>query len=501
MNETWVLHPLNLQHNETRPLSRRDVEEHVLVKEVPFRSTCASVDTQLLSSWIEQANNMSSIASSTTSTPVKKTINLMLVSDYLRYQLLGSWTELSLLEMMNYFNVLYQTAGPLFSATSMSLSFQLVGVYTATSSSWLNASSSSPIDADTLLTSFCRWQSSPQILTLLRYDSIHLFTAQTVTSSQTSGKIQGYSSVGSICDTFRHCGFISSGLTPMLATQAHVLLHEIGHQLGASHDGVGNTCAVNGFIMESNACEGCGNLSSTWSECSVKAISSFFNSHDTTCLDDTPSLCGNGILDAGEQCDSGTSLGSACCYGNCTLKPPAQCDDQNGNCCLQCQFLAKNTTCRRQVSGDARQSCDVEDACSGTSAFCENQVKPNGTNCFTDPSQPQWLDGFCNRGTCESRFQVCQKLGYAYNEQCENPSSPCVLICWSTSSMSCLKFSYPSTPPKLYFVPDFSNCTINNKSGYCMVGQCVPSKGMARFLPFQWTLQIGVIFVFILIFS
>jgi uncharacterized repeat protein (TIGR01451 family) len=65
------------------------------------------------------------------------------------------------------------------------------------------------------------------------------------------------------------------------------------------------------------------------------------------------SLCGNGTVDSGEQCDGGT-----CCTNECTFK-------------------STGTTCR--VSAGA---CDIAEACSGTSAACPADVlKPASTVC------------------------------------------------------------------------------------------------------------------------
>src|SRR5262249_36439978 len=62
----------------------------------------------------------------------------------------------------------------------------------------------------------------------------------------------------------------------------------------------------------------------------------------------TISVCGNGVTEAGEQCDSGSSNGSAisCCTSSCTFKTSA-------------------STCR-----PAAGACDIAETCTGSSGVC-----------------------------------------------------------------------------------------------------------------------------------
>src|SRR5262249_32639809 len=76
-----------------------------------------------------------------------------------------------------------------------------------------------------------------------------------------------------------------------------------------------------------------------------------------------PDPCGNGTLDAGEECDDGNLKDGDCCSAGCTLEPRGTaCDDNNG-----------------WTDGD---TCDGAGTCQGTpnSAPCDDGAGCNGTD-------------------------------------------------------------------------------------------------------------------------
>jgi len=106
---------------------------------------------------------------------------------------------------------------------------------------------------------------------------------------------------------------------------------------------------------------------------------------NTTCLLDPDQarktislqMCGNGIVEPGEDCDSGTGVDSNCCDAQtCKFKNGAKCDPRSSSCCTEsCAFAPANQICR--PSRDPK--CDVAESCTGNSSTCPSDITvPNG---------------------------------------------------------------------------------------------------------------------------
>ena len=88
-------------------------------------------------------------------------------------------------------------------------------------------------------------------------------------------------------------------------------------------------------------------------------------------------MCGNGIVEADEECDPGSGNDSACCDPQtCKFRVGAICDPSGSTCCTSdCQFAPRTQLCRE--SKDDR--CDVPEFCTGNSSTCPTDItKPNG---------------------------------------------------------------------------------------------------------------------------
>ena len=105
---------------------------------------------------------------------------------------------------------------------------------------------------------------------------------------------------------------------------------------------------------------------------------------NTTCLLDPDQarktislqMCGNGIVEPGEDCDSGTGVDSNCCDATCKFKNGAKCDPRSSSCCTEaCTFAPVNQVCR--PSRDPK--CDTAEFCTGNSSTCPLDITvPNG---------------------------------------------------------------------------------------------------------------------------
>uniref|UniRef100_A0A3B4BFJ6 Uncharacterized protein n=1 Tax=Periophthalmus magnuspinnatus TaxID=409849 RepID=A0A3B4BFJ6_9GOBI len=191
---------------------------------------------------------------------------------------------------------------------------------------------------------------------------------------------------------------------------ASTIAHEMGHNLGLSHDHENCVCG------SSRSKKGCIMSEKLFSSCSQQQLSMFLEEINPECLLDKPStnriyggpVCGNAFLEAGEECDCGTECKNPCCNATtCKLKEGAQCAE--GACCHNCQLKPTGSLCRSKT-GD----CDLAEYCSGLSASCP-------ADAYTQNGLP------CNRGQ-----------GYCFNGQCVFPpqrklQKNCVWseMCWS----------------------------------------------------------------------
>ncbi|KAG5646892.1 hypothetical protein DXG03_001968 [Asterophora parasitica] len=132
---------------------------------------------------------------------------------------------------------------------------------------------------------------------------------------------------------------------------------------------------------------------------------------DTSCLVDPDSgrqtislqMCGNGIVEKGEDCDPGKGVDSACCDPEtCKFRPGALCDPESSPCCTgQCTFAPSTQVCR--PSKDAL--CDTAETCTGNSSTCPTDVvAPNGKSCGSD-------DLKCASGQCTSIARAYKNYG------------------------------------------------------------------------------------------
>jgi Disintegrin len=88
-------------------------------------------------------------------------------------------------------------------------------------------------------------------------------------------------------------------------------------------------------------------------------------------------MCGNGIVENGEDCDPGSGAQSACCDpATCKFRNAAVCDPLSSPCCTsQCKFAPTTQVCRPSKDN----LCDIAEMCTGNSSSCPaDVVVPNG---------------------------------------------------------------------------------------------------------------------------
>jgi hypothetical protein len=126
-----------------------------------------------------------------------------------------------------------------------------------------------------------------------------------------------------------------------------VVAHEIGHGFGAIHDCTSSDCPCKGdncncCQLDQPQCDTSGFLMSSisnstakhFSQCSINTICNAFPSLGT-CLSDLSdqirsvqqlNVCGNGIREPGEECDTDGQDSNCCDAKTCKFKPQAVCE-------------------------------------------------------------------------------------------------------------------------------------------------------------------------------
>uniref|UniRef100_A0A672RYU9 ADAM metallopeptidase domain 22 n=1 Tax=Sinocyclocheilus grahami TaxID=75366 RepID=A0A672RYU9_SINGR len=195
-------------------------------------------------------------------------------------------------------------------------------------------------------------------------DSIHLFSGNRFHSNW-----GGASYIGGVCSLTKGGGVNEYGKTEEMAI---TLAQSLGQNIGIFSD---KKRILNGECKCEDKWSGCimddvgFYLPKRFSDCNVEEYHDFLNSGGGACLFNKPSKlldppeCGNGFVEAGEECDCGSPAecareGEDCCK-KCMLTQGAKCSD--GLCCKNCQFMG--VLCREAVN-----DCDIPEMCTGNSS-------------------------------------------------------------------------------------------------------------------------------------
>lgn len=186
------------------------------------------------------------------------------------------------------------------------------------------------------------------------------------------------------------------------------------------------------------------------------------------------SICGNGVVEPGEECDCGweEDCKDKCCYPMtrhpridekpCTLTPGALCSPSQGPCCTSTCSLKLGDKCRDD------NGCRDPSYCDGRIPVCPPSInKPNKTICN--------VEFVCYMGECTG--SICLAYGL---ESCQCipgandlPTKSCELCCKQPGEEGVCKSSFewkepPYDMPSMFAKP---GTPCNDYNGYCDVFQ------------------------------
>ncbi|XP_024134861.2 disintegrin and metalloproteinase domain-containing protein 10 [Oryzias melastigma] len=253
---------------------------------------------------------------------------------------------------------------------------------------------------------------------------------------------------------------------------ALTVAHELGHSLGSPHDegvncgDLGSNEGKGRYLMFPHATDEVRENSDKFSPCSIERISSILKQKKDDCFEvSNQPICGNHLVEEGEECDVGQNVTDLCCYSakepvgvQCRLKPQKVCSPSQGLCCsLECQFKPDTHLC------DEETDCQEASFCSGRTALCP---PPTAKEKFTVCSQGTriCLDGVCGESVCVKHgLQQCGCPGDSMKEKChlccQQPDNP--ETCVSSTSPTLSAYFQNKSLPLVGGAP----CSQNQ--GYC----------------------------------
>ncbi|XP_067285607.1 disintegrin and metalloproteinase domain-containing protein 9 [Pseudorasbora parva] len=252
-------------------------------------------------------------------------------------------------------------------------------------------------NAGEVLGRFVEWRKT-ELLPQIRHDVGQLIVGRL---GAYPGGVLGMAFVGTVCSV-NSGGGINVFSNSNLQSFSTVIAHELGHNLGMSHDDInGCDCGAKCIMASSN------NGGTKFSDCSGNDFERLILRGGGVCLRNQPSqgsiitvpMCGNGILESGEECDCGTSKEcTKCCnVDTCTLTKGSAC--AAGSCCENCQINVAGTPCRPSIN-----PCDLPEFCGGMSPFCPADFYiMDGLPCASNTA-------FCYEGRCQTLDYQCKQL-------------------------------------------------------------------------------------------
>ncbi|XP_025104285.1 ADAM 17-like protease isoform X2 [Pomacea canaliculata] len=211
-----------------------------------------------------------------------------------------------------------------------------------------------------------------------------------------------------------------------------VTAHELGHNWGSEHDPDTDECGPSSrdkgkYVMWPYAVSGWDDNNKFFSPCSRRLIAPVLRAKSSLCFIEPvegEGICGNGLIDKGEECDVGFQSEDSedpCCTSSCKLRPRAKCSDFNFACCENCAIAATTTVCE----AESKLSCMNRTFCDGKHLTCPKATPAqDGTKCIGR--------GECFNGTCMSYCHVKGKKEGRDLEPCicdQNTTAACRWCC------------------------------------------------------------------------
>ncbi|XP_059537205.1 disintegrin and metalloproteinase domain-containing protein 5-like [Myotis daubentonii] len=246
----------------------------------------------------------------------------------------------------------------------------------------------------------------------LQWKSEHVFQPAYLLVFKKQIHFKGAVLPGKICYKNEDAGVALQVEGSSLESYAVSIVQLLSLHMGLSFDNTdtcycsGDVCTMSPEAMHSRGVK-------DFSTCSLDEFKHFASNSSLECLRNSLPIkpvykrkkfvCGNGILEKGEQCDCGLAKNCThkkCCDPtSCRFKGRVVCG--SGECCTQsCKLKPGGNICRKQYDED----CDFLEYCNGIDPHCvPDTFKRDGEYCNGNES-------FCYKGQCRMFDKQCRDL-------------------------------------------------------------------------------------------
>ncbi|KAM4837227.1 A disintegrin and metallopeptidase domain 3-like isoform 2-T2 [Thomomys bottae] len=329
---------------------------------------------------------------------LKRTLKVKVIMDKALYDYMGSEMGITIQNIIHVFALINR----MYSQVNITVLLSSLEVWTDKNKV------STEGDADEVLQRFLSWQQS---MPLQRLDDVIFLLLLKDTPDY-----MGATYHGMVCHPKFAAGIALHPMMISLEAFSVVVAQLLGINLGLTYDDIYNCyCPEHMCIMNTKAIHSRGVKS--FSSCSVDELKRIVSRREFECLQSQQvseliyqakaGTCGNGILEASEQCDCGKPEACTfrkCCNPKaCTLIGLAQCG--TGPCCNKrtCQVSGRGKLCRK-----SRDLCDFPEYCNGSSEFCV----PDVVSADLEPCNNK--SAYCFHGICQDPDRQCIELFEKY---------------------------------------------------------------------------------------